>query len=644
MMKFLKILCFAALLLIIFIFSVSCDKEQPCKHKNIVKTQYTQTCDTEGYTENKCSECDFSFKSDIIPPTSHKYEKSVTSPSCEDEGYTTYSCGCGFSYKSDFVLPLSHKFTAVTTKPTCTEQGYTEYTCACGHKYTSDYLPPIGHKYTENVTPPTCAEQGYTTYTCDCGETYIGCMTPKSKHEYAKKTVSPSCTAGGYTTYTCVCGDIYNLDFTPPAGHNHTAVIIKPTCTTEGYTVYMCECGDTYKADITPATPHEFTSVGVDATCTEAGYMKYTCPCGHTYRDDFIPPRGHDFKLYDRIFPTLTRAGYKKYVCDCSYEYVGSYLFYKDITNGALVENTLPVSYGIDVSVYQHTVNSEGEYMPLDWNSIAESGVDFVILRAGTSKGKDPVFEMDYLGAKAAGLCVGAYFYTYALTLDEAKLDAHKMLMYIDGKQFDYPIYFDIEDPTQEALDRELLTKMTVSFFEILQERGFYTALYTNQKWLGQIFESDFILNTFDIWYARWPESAEGFIVGENEYPVWDTSYGKNYGMWQFTESGTVSGIDGIPVDINICYKDYPTIIKDLGLNGYGEPVLNQKEYVWVTANSLNVRSSGDFDADNVIGYLQYGQRIEVLERTDGYIKISYLGNDGYISAKPEYTSDTKPE
>ena len=104
---------------------------------------------------------------------------------------------------------------------------------------------------------------------------------------------------------------------------------------------------------------------------------------------------------------------------------------------------------GIDVSKHNGSI---------DFNAVKASGVEFVIIRAGYGmydNQKDPKFEENYAKAKAAGLHVGTYWYSYAKSVKEAEIEAEVCLRVIGGKQFDFPIYFDIEDPSQRGLGIE---------------------------------------------------------------------------------------------------------------------------------------------------------------------------------------------
>ncbi len=577
----------------------SADSSDECKHRNIIDSEVSVTCDSEGYKLHTCADCGASYKTNRVAPAGHKLEKNVKAPTCEEIGYTTYTCECGFTYKSDYLVPLGHSYTETVIAPTCSDEGYTKHSCSCGDTYTSNHVIPIAHTYVSTIVEPTCTQNGYTENVCECGDSYISDFVSFTGHAYTDEVFPPTCEEGGYTVYTCDCGDTYTADFVSPTGH-------------------------TFEQNITPAT------------CTEEGYTEYTCACGQSYFADFTVPTGHSFYQTHRVFATLSSTGYTDYACDCGAEYRGDYIFYTDIVKNAYSGNTEIISKGIDISKYQHSTDENMQLLPLNWENIKNEGVDFAILKAGSSLGADPVFEMNYEAAKAAGVDLGVYFYSYATTVEGIESDAYVLLNYLEGKQFEYPIYLDLEDITQETLDKELLTQICIRFFEILQKKGYYAALYTNNRWLTTILDTQFVLDNFDIWYARYPFALDGYVFSSEEQPVWNTElYGENLGMWQFTSTGVLESIPEYAVDINVSYKDYPAIIKALGLNGYGEiPEIDDTVYLWITANTLNVRSSPDFSADNVIGYLTYGDRVEAIEITDDHVKILYNGTEAYIGTK----------
>ena len=101
---------------------------------------------------------------------------------------------------------------------------------------------------------------------------------------------------------------------------------------------------------------------------------------------------------------------------------------------------------------------------------------------------------------------------------------------------------------------------MCVTFLEELQSAGYYAGLYTNHTWLTSILDTAKMVTLFDLWYARYPGTS---------VPTWnEEKYGKQLGMWQYTQSGIISGIDG-NFDFNYAYKDYSATMKKWGLNGF---------------------------------------------------------------------------
>ena len=214
---------------------------------------------------------------------------------------------------------------------------------------------------------------------------------------------------------------------------------------------------------------------------------------------------------------------------------------------------------GIDISKYQAGI---------DLNNIKNNGYDFVIIRAGytgwgdgESKAADPSFEEFYSKAKAAGLGVGAYYFTIATSYNEGVDEANWLYNNcLKGKQFDYPIYIDVEDDTGKKYylrnaGKDATTQGIKGFCETLEKLGYYVGIYASDisgfKEMMNIDE----LKDYDKWVARYGKKPE---------------YVTEYGMWQTTSSGKVNGYSG-NLDLNEAYKDYPSIIKSNGLNGYSK-------------------------------------------------------------------------
>lgn len=514
--------------LLLILMLASCKKL--CLHFKKDVTVVPPTCTEGGYTIHQCKKCDYYYLTDELDPLGHDIKSENTLATCDTQGYTTNTCFCGYEYISDYIMPLGHSFIDYVTDPDCDEYGHTVHKCnVCDYEYTDTYISATGHTLKASLTEPTCTEQGYTDYACECGFTYRSDYVKANGHTFTEKVTDPTCTATGYTLFICDCGYSYTSDFTEPYGHTYTSTVVA-------------------------------------ATCAKAGYTSNVCKCGHTFTSDIVSALGHAFEVHNTM-PTVSDMGYSDYTCArCNFKYRGNYRFYSEILpNGAYAENSVVLAQGIDTSIYNHTDNSSGAYTDIDWDALVTEGIDYVILKAGSTQrysggGKDPAFDKDYVDAKEAGLDVGVYFYTYAKNVSQIKADAEYLLSILKDKQFEYPIYLDLEDASLADIEPSILTEMCVTFFGILQENGYYTGLYVNNSWLQNILQTEKILDLFEIWYARYPLNTNNFVWNTNQY-------GPHLGMWQYTDNGTLPSLK--KVDMNFAYKDYPAIIKALGLNGY---------------------------------------------------------------------------
>lgn len=389
---------------------------------------------------------------------------------------------------------------------------------------------------------------------------------PECEHSFSEweEENQPSCTAEGKKFRICSKCELVDVEYLPKTEHDPVASEkSEPTCTEQGYTVYLCECGYTYKSDFTAPLGHDIKKEAIVAkTCSEVGYTQYKCQkCDYNFKSDYIP-QSHEFEQSITL-PTATQSGFTTHTCkDCSYHYTSDFIKYTDILPSPYLDSSTPLCKGLDIYDGEHKIGADGEYLPLDWESIKAQGYDFVILKIGSNySGKSKTFEMDYAGAKAAGLGVGVYYYVYSATVAETRKDAQEVLEWIEGKQFEYPIYYDIEESSlAENLSKESLTELVTVFIEELQANGYYAALYVNNNWLVNILDTQTILSRFDLWYARYPET---------ENPAWNTEkYGKQLSMWQYSDKGIVEGFD-TEVDLDYCYRDYPALMKKWGLNGF---------------------------------------------------------------------------
>lgn len=254
----------------------------------------------------------------------------------------------------------------------------------------------------------------------------------------------------------------------------------------------------------------------------------------------------------------------------------------------------------IDVSRFNGTI---------DFAKVKADGIWGVIIKAGvTGYGashamyKDDNFEQNYAAAKAAGLHVGAYYYSGAMTEDFAVKEAKYFLSLIAGKQFDLPVYMDVEEthsPTNmPGLGKTKLTAVVKKWCETVEAAGYYTGFYAMKSWCGTYLDME-ALSRFTFWLAHW---------------VSQTSYTGPFGMWQYTDAAKVNGISG-NVDCSYCYQDFPAIIKEAGLNGYAKaekPVEDNKLY------TLTISPLSKYNVDRLVKLLAenkfYGKVTEVAD------------------------------
>ena len=196
--------------------------------------------------------------------------------------------------------------------------------------------------------------------------------------------------------------------------------------------------------------------------------------------------------------------------------------------------------FGIDISTWQDNLN---------YNLASSQGVKFAILRAGFSNTKDNRFDMHYENAIKQNWNIGAYWYSYATTKEEAIEEAKCFLNIIKNKKITFPLFLDIEDSSLSNLGRNTLDNIVDAFGKTIEDAGYYFGVYTNINWYKNIISGSELNKKYDWWIAYWGDSSPTEI---------------NYGIWQNTSSYIV-GSDRI--DSDYCYKDYPSIIKNAKLN-----------------------------------------------------------------------------
>ncbi len=186
---------------------------------------------------------------------------------------------------------------------------------------------------------------------------------------------------------------------------------------------------------------------------------------------------------------------------------------------------------GIDVSSWQSKV---------DFEKVKKDGYDFVIIRAGYGRvatQKDNRFEQHYKNAKAAGMAVGAYHYSYAKSAAEAKIEAKVFLEWIKGKTFELPLYFDMEENSVARLGKKTCTAIAQAFCEAVKAAGYKVGIYSNPNWFTNYLDYETLKNSYSIWLAQWGVKS----------PQMDCD------IWQYTDKERVDGYSG-NLDGDICY------------------------------------------------------------------------------------------
>lgn len=201
----------------------------------------------------------------------------------------------------------------------------------------------------------------------------------------------------------------------------------------------------------------------------------------------------------------------------------------------------------------------------IDFKAIKANGIYGVIIHAGFGKHvsqKDKTFEQNYERAKAAGLKVGAYWYSYAYNTTEAEQEAMTFLDVIKGKCFELPVYYDVEEDKHMALGKAKVSAIIKTFCDTVEKAGYYIGIYSADSWFKDFIDDD-VKRKYTCWVAH----------VENVKPIFISKYD----MWQYTFKATFPNntqmkkgkVIKTPFDCSYLYKDFETIIKQKGLNGY---------------------------------------------------------------------------
>lgn len=198
---------------------------------------------------------------------------------------------------------------------------------------------------------------------------------------------------------------------------------------------------------------------------------------------------------------------------------------------------------GIDVSWAQGNI---------DWKAVSQSGIDFAYIRVGrgdidgNGPKADKYFLQNISEANKYGIDVGVYFYSYALTEEDAREEARLTIDLIKNFTVSYPVVYDLE----EWMDRSNLADIAKAYMDTIIDAGYFPMLYSYRYGIDGHFSKEFT-DTYALWVAQ-----------RNTRP--ETEY--DYYIWQYSFTGEVDGIKG-HVDLDISMRDFPAILKKHGLN-----------------------------------------------------------------------------
>ena len=234
----------------------------------------------------------------------------------------------------------------------------------------------------------------------------------------------------------------------------------------------------------------------------------------------------------------------------------------------------------IDVSSFQPNIN---------YAAVKKAGISGAIIRSSLtywgdqSMVKESYVDKHYQGFHDVGIPVGVYHYSCATTSELARKEARLVLDIVKDKQIEYPIYFDTENnERQGVLSKSALTEVAIAFCDEIEKAGYYAGIYASLNWLENKLDLS-KLEAYDKWVAQYYTECQ---------------FTGSYGMWQYTSQGKVDGISG-NVDMNECYVNYPSTIRNAGLNH-------------LTATNTSVKPSVPSKPVEPVAKFQKGDKVKV--------------------------------
>ena len=251
-----------------------------------------------------------------------------------------------------------------------------------------------------------------------------------------------------------------------------------------------------------------------------------------------------------------------------------------------------------------------------DFLAVKNAGIYGVILRAGYGREasqKDRKFDEFYTAAKAVGLHIGAYWYSYADSVEDAAKEANACLTCLQGKQFDFPVYYDLEEGSTAALGKAVCTQIAQTFCTAIEQAGYWAGVYANTNWFTNYLNFDSLAAKYTIWLADYREAYNTTLKRD---------------MHQYSSTGSVVGVNG-NVDCNRCTRDFPAEMGSLYSDTPAAPEPpEENSAVRCTGDRVNIRSQAHTAA-------------AVLTQANTGETLTWLADDGWGWSKVQKGSVT---
>ena len=240
-------------------------------------------------------------------------------------------------------------------------------------------------------------------------------------------------------------------------------------------------------------------------------------------------------------------------------------------------------------------------FLNVNYRAVRSDGVAAAILRAGYGREVsqiDSQFETHYRGCRDAGLKIGIYWYSYADSVADAEQEARACLAILNGRAIDMPVYFDMEEAWQTSLGMQTLTAMAERFCETIKQGGYRAGVYSNLNWFYNYLDYDYLRSCYSIWLAQW-----------------SGSYSLDCDIWQNSETGDISGING-NCDTNVI------INRDVISDGAPvdpepfNPEPTEEINVQEVQRWLNDNFGAELDIDGIYGRLTNAALVRALQTT----------------------------